>query len=102
MPLPIDDVAVIILPAMLGMAWAFQNKGKWQREQLELMFTSQSRSLMETADQMPSVTASKETKPIPAELEFLKCYDDKNVALKTGQVEKLIKIVSDSTVIVCN
>ncbi|XP_065889935.1 phosphatidylinositol 4-kinase alpha-like [Dysidea avara] len=90
---PADDVAVIILPAMLGMAWAFQSRGKWRVEQLELMFTSQSRSLMETADQLPSVTASKEPKPIPTELEFLKCYDGKDVALKTGQVEKLMKIV---------
>jgi len=61
------------------------------------MFTSQSRSLMETADQIPTVAAGKETKLIPVELDFLKRYYGVDVALKAGQVEKLMnKIVSDS------
>ena len=89
----LDEVALIVLPTLLGMVWAFQGKAKWRIEQLELVFTGQSSGFMETSDHLPIPTASADQTNTAAskEVEFLKQYATRSVTLKTRQVEKLMK-----------
>ena len=37
--LALDKAALIVLPTLLGMIWAFQGKAKRKMEQLKLIFT---------------------------------------------------------------
>ena len=92
----LDEAALIILPTLLGMVWAFQGKAKWRVEQLELMFTGRSSGFMEISDHLPSAPGNQSgiTAATVAEIKFLKQYAATNVILKTRQVEKLMKIVS--------
>ena len=90
--LALDEAALIVLPTLLGMIWAFQGKAKRKMEQLKLIFTGQSSGLMETSDHLPIVSANQTG--ATAEVEFLIQYATSDVTLKTKQIEKLMKIVS--------
>ena len=81
------------------MVWAFQGNGKWRIEQLELLFTGRLGGFTEIIDHLPFTSAVNQTSAAAAattatEVEFLKQYAGSNIALKTQQVERLIKIVS--------
>ena len=92
----IDEAALIVLPTLLGIVWAFQGNGKWRIEQLGLIFTGRSSGFMETSDHLPFTSANQMLAGAlsTTEVAFLKQYAASNVTLKTQQVEKLMKIVS--------
>ena len=91
----IDEMALIALPTLLGIVWAFQGKAKWRVEQLELVFSGQSSGYMEASDHLPASSANQtQATTTTAEVEFVKQYATSDVALKTRQVEKLMKTVS--------
>ena len=95
----LDETALIVLPTLLGMVWAFQGNGKWRIEQLELLFTGQMGGFAEIIDHLPFTSANLTlptagTSAATTEVEFLKQYADSDITLKARQVEKLMKIVS--------
>ncbi len=101
----LDETALIVLPTLLGMVWAFQGNGRWRIEQLRLLFTGRLGGFTEIIDHLPFTSAANQTSAAAAaaaaaaattatEVEFLMQYAGSNIALKTQQVERLIKIVS--------